>query len=41
MFGRLKDWHHVATRYDRSAKTFLSQSPSQQPFYSGSINEMP
>jgi transposase len=24
MFGRLKDWHRVATRYDRCAKTFLS-----------------
>lgn len=24
MFGRLKDWRRVATRYDRSANTFLS-----------------
>lgn len=24
MFGRLKDWRLVATRYDRCAKTFLS-----------------
>ena len=24
MFGRLKDWRGVATRYNRSAKTFLS-----------------
>jgi transposase len=24
MFGRLKDWRRVATRYDRCAKTFLS-----------------
>jgi hypothetical protein len=24
MFGRLKDWRHVATRYDRSAYTFFS-----------------
>ena len=24
MFGRLKDWCRVATRYDRCAKTFLS-----------------
>jgi transposase len=24
MFGRLKDWRRVATRYDRYAKTFLS-----------------
>jgi transposase len=24
MFGRMKDWRRVATRYDRCAKTFLS-----------------
>lgn len=24
MFGRLKDWRRVVTRYDRCAKTFLS-----------------
>lgn len=24
MFGRLKDWRRIATRYDRCAKTFLS-----------------
>jgi transposase len=24
MFGRLKDWHRLATRYDRCAHTFLS-----------------
>ncbi|WP_282027928.1 transposase, partial [Ruegeria faecimaris] len=24
MFGRLKDWRHVATRYDRCPKVFLS-----------------
>jgi transposase len=24
MFGRLKHWRRVATRYDRCAKTFLS-----------------
>ena len=24
MFGRLKDWRRVATRYDRSPKVFLS-----------------
>lgn len=24
MFGRLKDWRRVATRYDRCAHTFLS-----------------
>ena len=24
MFGRLKDWRRIATRYDRCAKVFLS-----------------
>lgn len=24
MFGRLKDWRRVATRYDRCQKVFLS-----------------
>jgi len=24
MFGRLKDWRRIATRYDRSAHTFFS-----------------
>ncbi|MEN9771537.1 MAG: hypothetical protein RJA58_180 [Pseudomonadota bacterium] len=24
MFGRLKAWRRIATRYDRCAKTFLS-----------------
>ena len=24
MFGRLKDWRHVATRYDRCPKVFMS-----------------
>ena len=24
MFGRLKDWRRIATRYDRCARTFLS-----------------
>ena len=24
MFGRFKDWRHVATRYDRCPKVFLS-----------------
>jgi len=24
MFGRIKDWRRIATRYDRSAHTFLS-----------------
>jgi transposase len=24
MFGRLKDWRRISTRYDRCARTFLS-----------------
>ena len=24
MFGRLKDWRHISTRYDRCPKIFLS-----------------
>ena len=24
MFGRLKDWPHIAMRYDRCAHTFMS-----------------
>lgn len=24
MFGKLKDWRHLATRYDRCPKVFLS-----------------
>ena len=24
MFGRLKDWRHIATRYDRCVHTFMS-----------------
>lgn len=24
MFGRLKDWRRIATRYDRCANTFMS-----------------
>ncbi|WP_331457756.1 transposase [Aliiruegeria sabulilitoris] len=28
MFGRLKDWRRVATRYDRCPKVFLSAIPS-------------
>jgi transposase len=24
MFGRLKDWRRIATRYDRCAHTFMS-----------------
>lgn len=24
MFGRLKDWRRIATRYDRTARNFLS-----------------
>ncbi len=26
MFGRLKDWRRIATRYDRCAHTFMSAS---------------
>ena len=25
MYGRLKDWRHVATRYDRRPKVFLTE----------------
>lgn len=35
MFGRLKDWRRVATRYDRCPKVFLSAMPSQPPSCSG------
>jgi hypothetical protein len=31
MFGRLKDWRRIATRYDRYAHTFFSVISSQQP----------
>lgn len=31
MFGRLKDWRRVATRYDRCPKVFLSAAASPQP----------
>jgi hypothetical protein len=24
MFGRIKDWRHIAMRYDRCARTFFS-----------------
>lgn len=37
MFGRLKDWRRILTRYERCAHTFMSAS--QQPSSSGSINE--
>lgn len=36
MFGRLKDRRHLATRYDRCPKAFLSlQEPSPQPSCAG------
>ena len=46
MFGRLKDWRRVHTRYDRCAHTLASPpfgscppSPSPRLLSSGSINE--
>lgn len=44
MFGRLKDWRRIATRYDRCAKTFLSAvdacvDPSPQSSSSGFENQ--
>ncbi len=40
MFGRLKDWRRIATRYDRCAKTFLAAVASPQQSCSGyTINE--
>jgi transposase len=39
MFGRLKDWRRIHTRYDRCAHTFMSKSASPQSSSSGSINE--
>jgi transposase len=35
MFGRLKDWRRVATRYDRCPKVFLSAIASPQLSYIG------
>ncbi len=35
MFGRLKDWRRIATRYDRCATTFLSAVPTPRPSCSG------
>ena len=37
MFGRLKDWRRVATRYDRCPKAFSPPSLSQQPSCSGYV----
>ena len=31
MFGRLKDWWRVATRYDRCPKVFLSAIALERP----------
>ena len=39
MFGRLKGWRRLHTRYDRCAHAFMSATQSQQPSSSGSINE--
>ena len=36
MFGRLKDWRRVATRYDRRPETFSQLSRSPQQSCSGS-----
>lgn len=35
MFGRLKDWRRVATRYDRCPTVFFSAIALQQPSSSG------
>ena len=35
MFGRLKDWRRVATRYDRCPKVFLSAIALAATAYSG------
>lgn len=39
MFGKLKDWCRIHTRYDRCAHTFMSASASPQPSSSGYRNE--
>jgi hypothetical protein len=38
MFGRMKDWRRIATRYDRLARIFSPPSPSSQPLVSGSAD---
>jgi transposase len=38
MFGRLKDWRRIATRYDRCATTFSEPSLSPPSSPSGSDN---
>ena len=35
MFGRLKDWRRIATRYDRCQKFSFPPSPSMPPCCSG------
>ena len=35
MFGRMKDWRRIHTRYDRCANTFMSASASPPPFSHG------
>ena len=39
MFGRLKDWRRVHTRYDHAPTPSSQPSASPQPSSSGSINE--
>ena len=39
MFGRLKDWRRIHTRYDRCAHTFFQPFASLPSSSSGSINE--
>ena len=35
MFGRMKDWRRIHTRYDRCANTFMSASASPPPLSHG------
>jgi len=39
MFGRLKDWRRIATRYDRCAHTFFAAITLAATSPSGSISE--
>jgi transposase len=38
MFGRLKDWRRLRTRYDRCAHTFVSAISPAAIFWMGSID---
>jgi hypothetical protein len=40
LFGRLKDWRRIHTRYDRCAHTYFSAIGIAQPSSSGSKNEL-